>query len=620
MSEEGGKYTYSSLVMGLHLLLLFLGVAVVDARGGVPSFNYALVVATFFVGFLAVAGLGFLNRSPLGGSVVGASLSGSYWAGFLIGIIVRLNPYSTADALATYGPYALWAAAAFSALGLFFGLLGYLTGHIFAEDQNVEAYVFRDYWSNVLSLGKSSRREYRDLDRRMTGAHLATGDWWRQRIRRLVQARPELIYVKQQTPVRKEDDLGDVYDIASGQRIYDRVADPKDLLSLYRPSILSMPKTGSGISGGRRLAIEEFVSRFLGWFIQSKALWATYIVASAILTAALVVHFEALAASMGVGLLITDLEAIIAIGIFPSAVTVAFVAMFRERSLRLFDKRPDERVMVFAVYAILLMLYGLYYQFVTSIDRVILNTTNLFEVGTGPWAVSIIWLLIFTAALGVAYIFIHRECEASNVYLYDNREMTSLDDDTAPFREERDRPPWLSDGATDLYWVLRFMYFWRYELTTVPHPDWERVEVWADARTGEAKWIVSDYHYRELWYKVQGDLRERGLHVGFLANFHTPIPFVKDSEIAAFTSVLERSKTTLLNLLLTGKASVKWVVDDGNRGQHPSEWIEGFGLKGLAAKFCSDLGWSYWRYPWGIDNETYARDPATAPDEQPKPA
>jgi len=288
-------------------------------------------------------------------------------------------------------------------------------------------------------------------------------------------------------------------------------------------------------------------------------------------------------------------------------------------SLQLFDKRPDERTMVFSIYIILFMFYGLYYQVIKSIDRVMLNITSLFDVGPAPWIISIAWLLLFTAIITLTYIFIHRECEISNIYLYDNNPQQGLRDTTNPYRNETDKPIWLKDDkGTDLYWVLRFMYFWRYELTFIPHPDWERVEVWVDARTGDAKWIVSDYHYRELWYKVEGDLRNKGLHVGFLTNFHTPIPFVMQDEIERFTYVLEQSKKYLLNLFFKGKIGIGEAKKTKYSGSHPPNWVEKYGLKGLAANFCSDLNWCYWRYPWGIDNyKKYLTYPSTVSDEQP---
>lgn len=626
MIEEGGKYTSSSLVMGFTVLFFFLGVLVVDVYENALSFNYTLVITTFFIGFLTVIGLSFMNRSPIGGIIIGLSLSGTYWVGFLTGLLIKLQFRSNTEALRLYGPYALYVSIAFSTLGLFFGSLGYMTERLFVENPVVETYIYRDYWSNVLSLGKSNRREYPNIDRRMTRTHVTVKDWWRQQIHRVKQAKPELIYVDQSTariekkanPLREED-IGDVYDIASGQRIYHGIVDPSDLLGVYRPSILNVPKLSNRIGGGRRLALEELISRFLGWFIQSKALWILYLAVSIFFIFSVLNYFDVLVKSWGGYLLDMDRQTLLMTGIVLSVITMYFVVRFHTLSVQLFDKRPDERTMVFSIYIILFMFYGLYYQVIKSIDRVMLNITSLFDVGPAPWIISIVWLLLFTAIITLTYIFIHRECEISNIYLYDNNPQQGLRDTTNPYRNETDKPIWLKDDkGTDLYWVLRFMYFWRYELTFIPHPDWERVEVWVDARTGDAKWIVSDYHYRELWYKVEGDLRNKGLHVGFLTNFHTPIPFVMQDEIERFTYVLEQSKKYLLNLFLKGKIGIGEAKKTKYSGSHPPNWVEKYGLKGLAANFCSDLNWCYWRYPWGIDNyKKYLTYPSTVSDEQP---
>ncbi len=274
--------------------------------------------------------------------------------------------------------------------------------------------------------------------------------------------------------------------------------------------------------------------------------------------------------------------------------------------------------MVFVIYLILFMFYGLYYQVITSMDLVILNIVSLFDIGTGPWVIAIKWFLFFTAILTLTYIFIHRECEISNVYLYDSTAKSELNNSTTPYRDDKDKPLWLQKEESNLYWVLRFMYFWRYELTLIPHPDWERVEVWVDAKTGDAKWIVSDYHYRELWYKVEGDLKSKGLHVGFLANFHTPIPLVTEDEINRFTNVLGQNKKNLMKMLISGKYLFGEATSKKYHEIHPSNWVQKYGLKGVAANFCSELNWCYWRYPWGTDNTSkYLNYPSTLPEEQP---
>ena len=623
MAEEGGKYTRSSLVMGLNFLFFFLGLLVIDVIENTMWFNYTLVIITFFIAFLVVVGLSFLNRSPIGGIIIGLSLSGSYWIGFITGLLINFRFSSSIEPLKLFGPYASYVTGAFSTLGLFFGLLGFISEQLFFENPNLEAYIFRDYWSNVFSLGKNNRREIRNLDQRMRRAHVTAKDWWRQQFHRVKQAKPELIFVYQTTgktekakPTAKEEKIGDVFDIASGQRIYDNLIDPSDLLGLYKPLIISVPSVSNKVGRWRRLALEEFVSRFLAWFINSRAMWVSYLIISAIFIYSLYSHFDKLVQSYGGYLLSTDQQAILLTGAIISILTLYFALRFHNLSHLVFEKRPDERLIIFSIYLILFLFYELCYQVIVSIDLVILNTVTLFDIGPAPWIISIQWLTLFTLILFLSYVFIHRESEVTNVYLYDDIQKTELNNSTMPYKDNKEKPYWLKNDGTDLYWVLRFMYYWRYELALIPHPDWERVEVWVDARTGDAKWIVSDYHYRELWYKVEGDLRNKGLHVGFLTNFHTPMPFVTKDEIDTFTDILKQSKIALLRILLGGKIRIN-ETKKTNRN-HPPDWINQYGLKGLAANFCSDLNWCYWRYPRGIDNyNKYLNYPSTLTEEQP---
>jgi hypothetical protein len=617
MAEERDKYTRSSLVIGINFLFFFLGIIVVDVYEETLWFNYTLVMLTFFLALFVAIGLSFLNRTPVGGVIIGLSLSGSYWIGFLTSLIIKFQFTSNTDAIKIFGPYALYVAGAFSCLGLFFGVLGYLSERLFVENPIIETYVYRDYWSNVYGLGKNVRREYESLDRKLTRAHVTVGDWWRQQIHRIKQVQPDLMYVGSPSKTAGER-FGDVYEISSGKGLYQGVVDPSDLIGVYKPSIVSIPRTSDEVGGGRRLAFEELVSRLLGWFAQSRVIYALYLAASAVFTYSLYAYFDRLVKSWGSYLYNSDVEALLITGVALSSITLYFVYRFRSISKTLFENRPDERTMIFAVYMILFMFYGLYYQVITSMDVVMLNMVSLFDIGPTPWIIAIEWFLVFTAILTITYVFIHRECEVSNVYLYDNSIKGDALASPSPYRAEGDGPYWLQGDGVAQYWVLRFMYFWRYELTLIPHKDWERVEVWVDAKTGEAKWIVSDYHYRELWYKVEGNLRGKGLHVGFLANFHTPIPYVTEEELRRFTDVLSESKRSLLRLLASGRLHMVSSIEKNYCVSHPADWVEGFGLKGLAANFCSDLKWCYWRYPWGIDDVVRYREyPSALPKEQP---
>ncbi len=82
----------------------------------------------------------------------------------------------------------------------------------------------------------------------------------------------------------------------------------------------------------------------------------------------------------------------------------------------------------------------------------------------------------------------------------------------------------------DAYWVYRYVWYWPLEITfPLPHDDWERADIWVNARTGKIEWITSDYHWRELWY--QNAVKVRGVNpiIDFLFNWNTPEPLtVKD--------------------------------------------------------------------------------------------
>jgi hypothetical protein len=232
--------------------------------------------------------------------------------------------------------------------------------------------------------------------------------------------------------------------------------------------------------------------------------------------------------------------------------------------------------------------------------------------------------LILTLLLGFGYIWIHRESEVVNTYFYDSSSSTSNVSQAFAFKEIQDAPFWLKEDNGKLYWVLRFMYFWRYEVAKIPHSDWERVEVWVNAETGVAKWVVSDYHYRELWYKVKGTLSR--LYVNFLMNFHTPVPVVDQAEVESLSHIFSKTNKSLMKMAATGKAleiaeNLRVHLEKLSKiwaDVHPKKWIQKYGLTGFAADFCSRLPWTYWRYPHGLERaEEYREKPATQPNDQP---
>jgi hypothetical protein len=638
MRKRNGLATsITILITGLSFLLFFLGYLSWDAVEGSESLDlYQEPIAEYsalILTILSVIFISYKNKSPVDGLIVGASISSTYWIGFLVRTVEiyrapKWGLYSSIQAVRIYDSGALSSIIAFASMGMFFGLLGRIYDRLILEKPIEEVYVFRDYWSNVYSLGKNMRREISDLDQRYmfrVPINLRLGEWWTRITQQLTEVKPELIFnrVKKSSSESSILGVGEVYDIGSGKKIHEGLVDPLNLLSSYRPSILNMPSLSHSISGGRRLAFEELVSRFLGWFIGSRYLLILYFCISVLFSGS-IVRYYSLNEGVDFGVITSPRDEVflwdyqvmwvfyvIASCVIVSGVILFFIMKWRNLSSKLFLTRPDERTLIFTVYLCFLLAYWMSYQFIVQPPYIVQGGDF-----AGSWFVWTKWFQTLFFILGLSYIFIHRESEVSNIYLYDGRD---ADHSITSYRSKDDVPFWLAEEG-EIFWVLRYMYYWPMELTLVPHSDWERIEVWVDAITGKARWVVSDYHYRELWYSVEDDLYNNH-KAGFLVNFHTPIPIVKLEDVAVMNhSVKLPSKDLLLNVF-TGKSGFSGFEEktefDWN-SVHNSDWIELFGLFGPSADFCSKLKWTYWRYPWGIDNiEKYSTFPASQKIEQP---
>ncbi len=664
-----GEYSKYAVVTLVGLLLFFLGASLPFQP------NMVALVSLFAMVLLTVA-MSYGNRSPSGGLFMGIFASVVFLLGFFVMTCVweLSSPYSLTPSpfkpgellpyiigpvgfseggldlltrvLSSYGLQMLSAVFAFASIGLFFGTFGYISGRISLHASTTQPRVFRDYWSSVLRLGKSDRREFDSFDRKLSTWSFRKREWWNRILERITEPQADLVFVPQKG---RSSGLskGDVFDLSSGRMIGDGLADPSDLASRFRPSVLKVAELSSDPKGVRRVALENLLAKFLRRFMFSRQVWIFYLLLSAALiysvnpvwvsklatqaSTELTGEFRLVSQGGGHGIPLSGLMTLndgttagaavylpsLVSAAIASAMTLFFVWRWRKASRELFIRRPDERILVFVVYIILALLYGFYFE-------VIVNPPAIPETWIESWFVWTRWLVPLSALLGVGYICIHRECEVVNTYFYDNRSSAPGLSRVAPFKESQDEPFWLKQEAVKAYWVLRFMYFWRYELTTIPHSDWERVEVWIDAENGKPRWVVSDYHYRELWYKVAGDLPL--LYVRFFLNFHTPIPIVESAEAQLLSTVFGQEARRLAAIAASGKASE--VVeqlrslethDESGRDTHPASWIQRYGLPGMAAEFCSKLNWTYWRYPHGVDKpEDYVGRPAATTEDQPK--
>jgi hypothetical protein len=112
------------------------------------------------------------------------------------------------------------------------------------------------------------------------------------------------------------------------------------------------------------------------------------------------------------------------------------------------------------------------------------------------------------AGLAVAYFvvdaFLVPRCLPPTLYFYDS-------DPTSPMHpyEPGQAPSWLQGR----YWVWRFVTVTPAEVHKFWERDWERVEVWVRAEgdgAGCIEWVVSDFHFRELWVPYERTVSERG--------------------------------------------------------------------------------------------------------------
>jgi len=181
-----GKYARYAVVTLCGLLLFFLG-------SSLPFQEASIALVSLFAVVLLTVALSYGNRTPSGGLFFGLFTSFSFLLGFfLMSCVWELStshPYIIGpvgkdrgltillNLLGAYGPGMLSAVSAFASIGLFFGILGYILGHISPQVSSAKPHAFRDYWSSIHLLGKSDRREYNTLDRKLNSWSLRKREW-----------------------------------------------------------------------------------------------------------------------------------------------------------------------------------------------------------------------------------------------------------------------------------------------------------------------------------------------------------------------------------------------------------------------------------------------------------
>ncbi len=203
-------------------------------------------------------------------------------------------------------------------------------------------------------------------------------------------------------------------------------------------------------------------------------------------------------------------------------VVLIFLFFFMFKWYGLFEQTVNERpeasssFLIVALIIVVIMLYITYT--VNSLGTFIVTGANEDLIRFETNGLYIMLLINFILGIGSVQVL---GSENMNLYWYDKRP------EAFPMQSQEDAPVWLKG---DQYWVFRNLFWWPFELTVgskgLEHEDWERIELWVNANTGKPEWIISDYHWRELWYRVPELDEEIMIKVTFATNFHTPIPSV----------------------------------------------------------------------------------------------
>lgn len=200
----------------------------------------------------------------------------------------------------------------------------------------------------------------------------------------------------------------------------------------------------------------------------------------------------------------------------------------------------------------------------------------------------------------------------ATIYFYNGQQAEKFH-----YRYPKDIPDWLEAKP---YWIFRYLYSWSFELSPSKGfpliravKDVERLDVWSDAQSGVIEWIVSDYHWRELWYRADPNLAN--ISVWVLRNFHTLRPL----------TISITGKGTLPDLYAKGNSlSKQWMEKtECYKASHSNYFSRNNKNKKLRIgdrllfSTLNDLWWEKWRYKYGANDVIYKKPDFPATGEQP---
>ena len=160
----------TSTVIPLVGLVLF-------CAGYAAFISYYFLFVAFLLIFMNTFILAYFSRHPLSGFVIGLYIALTFLIGLLFFAVTKwlggntriLYQYFNFDPQHGALISVISAVIAVASLGIFSGLLGYVFARFAPSSFESKPIIFRDYWSQFHSFGKSKNPEYQDFDRRLAG-------------------------------------------------------------------------------------------------------------------------------------------------------------------------------------------------------------------------------------------------------------------------------------------------------------------------------------------------------------------------------------------------------------------------------------------------------------------
>jgi hypothetical protein len=603
------------------LIAGLLGSVLIYGRAG-PSFEATNIVAYSYllVGTLVII-------------LVVAFATGTAYGGFCVGFLISLVYYSaaaakdpTSEILAVFSPgIANWVLGPgllptneqfYIAYGLGFliaalwgsiwGVLGkymvYVSPARRPEEVITEAHVFRDLWSNYFIFGKDTRPEFRLKEAAgstvQSGAPLTTAlgakgakagyVTYRYLDRKLryetTQASVGGVIIEP-TKNSKANVYQRVYNArgAEDKKLVGEFYDPKPLFDRYSP-----------VWSPFALALREYLARIMNPIVLLPIIIGAAFFSPIIFGAYAFVLSGT--APPGTGWLVVAQIAMI-IGF------LGYLFIWRRKIPTALKAHPEGALAyVFAV--LILGVLFIFSFYLLSAVILVIKSSNINDLVTFRTD-SIIFLLVVTIFTSFSTVQL-LGAENFNIYFYDD-----ADKDLVPYKHDYDKPQWLKGSR---YWVFRHIYIWPYEATPslrgFIHEDIERIEIWVNAETAKPEWSVSDYHWREIWYRIPELDEDVAIQANFSKDFHTPsVSVIRRSHLEEVKYTNEtwfQSLEALLHYWRVSREITREIKRPPKVSKKRAETLQNFfvdlplPVRLPAAATMASFPWNFFRYPQGV--------------------